>query len=98
MSEQERVELQQIRLSFPYNKGNFPSYSNAVLVNNLGEDTLIIDFGFFDPLSAKDSANLDSPFEVEPVTRVLLTRNTAIQLLTSLSLALSPQIPNNVEG
>ncbi len=97
MSEQERVELQQIKLSFPYSKGNLPSYSNAVLVNNLGEGTLIIDFGFFDPLSAKDSANVDSPFEVEPVTRVLLTRNTAIQLLNSLSSALSTQISSNVE-
>lgn len=98
MSEQERVELQQIKLSFPYSKGNLPSYSNAALVNNLGEGTLIIDFGFFDPLSTKDSPNLDSPFEVEPVTRVLLTQNTAMQLLSSLSLALNTQISNNIES
>ena len=98
MSEQERVELQQIKLSFPYSKGNLPSYSNAALVNNLGEGTLIIDFGFFDPLSTKDSPNLDSPFEVEPVTRVLLTQNTAMQLLSSLSLALNTQISNNIEN
>lgn len=98
MSEQERFELQQIKLSFPYSKGNLPSYINAALVNNLGEGTLIIDFGFFDPLSTKDSPNLDSPFEVEPVTRILLTQNTAMQLLSSLSLALNTQISNNVES
>ncbi len=97
MSEQERVELQQIKLSFPYNKGNLPSYSNAVLVNNLGEGTLIIDFGFFDPLSTKDFPNLDITFEVELVTRVLLTRQTAMQLLNSLSSALNTQISDNIE-
>lgn len=97
MSEQERVELQQVKLSFPYSKGNLPSYSNAALVNDLGEGTLIIDFGFFDPLSTKDSPNLDVTFEVEIVTRVLLTRQTATQLLSSLSLALSTQTSDDTE-
>jgi len=98
MSEQEGSELQQINLSFPYKKGNLPSYSNAVLVNNLGEGTFIIDFGFFDPLSTRDSPNLDTTFDVEPVTRVLVTRKTAMQLLSSLSSALSPQASDDDEG
>jgi hypothetical protein len=97
MSEQERPELQQIKLSFPYKKGNLPSYSNAALVNNLGEGTFVIDFGFFDPLSTRDSPNLDTTFEVEPVTRILLTRKTAMQLLNSLSSSLSTQIPDDNE-
>ena len=69
MSEQEGSELQQVNLSFPYKKGYLPSYSNAALVNNLGEGTFIIDFGFFDPLSTRDFPNLDTTFDVEPVTR-----------------------------
>ncbi len=97
MSEQERSELQQINLSFPYKKGNLPSYSNAALVNNLGEGTFVIDFGFFDPLSTRDSPSLDTTFEVEPVTRILLTRKTAMQLLNSLSSSLSTQIPDDNE-
>jgi hypothetical protein len=98
MPEQERAELQQIKLSFPYKKGDLPSYSNAVLVNNLGEGTFIIDFGFFDPLSTRDSPNLDITFDVEPVTRVLLTQNTAMQLLSSLSSALNPRVSDDDEG
>jgi hypothetical protein len=98
MSEQEGSELQQIKLSFPYKKGNLPSYSNAALVNSVDEETFIIDFGFFDPLSTRDSPNLDAPFEVEPVTRVLLTRKTAMQLLSGLSSALITQISDDNEG
>ena len=98
MPEQERAELQQIKLSFPYKKGDLPSYSNAVLVNNLGEGTFILDFGFFDPLSTRDSPNLDITFDVEPVTRVLLTQNTAMQLLSSLSSALNPRVSDDDEG
>jgi hypothetical protein len=98
MPEQERAELQQIKLSFPYKKGDLPSYSNAVLVNNLGEGTFIIDFGFFDPLSTRDSPNLDITFDVEPVTRVLLTQNTAMQHLSSLSSALNPRVSDDDEG
>ena len=33
MSEQEVSELQQIKLSFPYKKGNLPSYSNAAIAS-----------------------------------------------------------------
>lgn len=95
MSEQEGSELQQIKLSFPYKKGNLPSYSNAALVNSLGEGTFIIDFGFFDPLSTRDSPNPDTAFDVEPVTRVLLTRKIAMQLLSSLSSALSTEVSDD---
>lgn len=97
MSDQERVRLQQIKLSFPYTKGNLPHYSNAVLVNNLGEGTVILDFGFFDPLSMKDSLDLKLIGEVEPVTRVLLTRDTAKQLIDSLTLALKQSASPIVE-
>ena len=88
------IEEDPIRLSFPYIKGNLPHYSNAVIVNAVAEEIFILDFGFFDPLSIRDLSDKIKPYEVEPVTRILLSREVALQLLESLieTLDIQPSI------
>ena len=88
MIEETQIQAQEIQLSFPYTKDNHPSFSNAVLVNMVSKDAFILDFGFFDPLSMKNAfdldSNRDSPREVESVSRILLTREIAENLLKQL--------------
>jgi len=74
------TEQQQIQVSFSYEEGRFPTYSNAVLINMIAEGTFLLDFGFIDPLAISESKN-----EVQPTSRMLITRDTAKQLVTRLS-------------
>jgi hypothetical protein len=89
------IKDQQIKLSFLPSAGIPPLYSNAVLLNIVADGTFILDFGFFDPLFIKESLKLpvveshEFEHEVKPVTRVLLTRDVAQQLLNNLTLALN---------
>ena len=89
----------QIPLIFPYVKGNIPTYSNAVLVNLSPPEGVILDFGFFDPLLARqvqeqwqegnqiDPAKIE-PVEVQSVNRVFIHRLLAEQLIQQLQIAL----------
>ena len=74
------TEQQQIQVPFSYEEGRFPTYSNAVLINMIAEGTFLLDFGFIDPLAISESKN-----EVQPTSRMLITRDTAKQLVTRLS-------------
>lgn len=96
MTEETKIKAQEIKLSFPYIKNNLPSFTNAILVNMVSKESFILDFGFFDPLSIQDSASLnsstDSPCEVESVSRLLLTREIAENLLKQLESILNGPI------
>jgi len=91
------TEEDPVRLSFPYIKGNLPHYSNAVIVNAVAEEIFILDFGFFDHLSIKDVSDETKHYEVEPVTRILLSRAVALQLLESLTDVLDIQASVDTE-
>ncbi|GBO52903.1 hypothetical protein APA_704 [Pseudanabaena sp. lw0831] len=96
MTEEPKIKAQEIKLSFPYIKNNLPSFTNAVLVNMVSKEAFILDFGFFDPLSVQGSVNLDSlpdsTCEVESVSRLLLTREVAENLLKQLESILNGSI------
>ena len=74
------IEQQQIQISFSYKEGRFPTYSNAVLINIVADGTFLLDFGFIDPLAISESKH-----EIQPTSRILITRDTAEQLVTRLS-------------
>lgn len=96
MTEELKIKAQEVKLSFPYVKNNPPSFTNAVLVNMVSKEAFILDFGFFDPLSVQGSVSLDSlpdlPCEVESVSRILLTREIAENLLKQLESILNGSI------
>lgn len=48
------TEQQQIQVSFSYEEGKFPAYSNAVLINIIADGTFLLDFGFVDPLAISE--------------------------------------------
>jgi hypothetical protein len=54
-------------------------------------DTFILDFAFFDPVSVITTQDSNSRYPVKPVARIIISRNTAEQLLENLSLALKQQ-------
>lgn len=78
---------QQLSLSFSYEEGRFPAYSNAVLVNQIIDGAFLLDFGFVDPFAV-----LESNGKVQPTSRIVITRDTAEQLTQMLSLFLSTNI------
>jgi hypothetical protein len=89
----------QIPLNFPYIKGNIPAYANTFLITPSPEG-VIIDFGFFDPLLAKQlqeewtgkniaDITKDQPADVQSVGRVFINRVLAEQLIQQVQLVLN---------
>lgn len=89
----------QIPVIFPYVEGNIPSYANVVLVNLSPPDGVIIDFGFFDPLSLREvqeqrqETNFTDQTKVEPieaqsVNRVIINKLLAEQLIQQIQSAI----------
>ena len=85
------TEQQQIQISFSYEEGRFPAYSNAVLVNLVADGTFLLDFGFVDPLAISESKN-----KVQSTSRIIITRDTAEQLAQRISLFLSTTIEETI--
>ena len=99
MSDQTQENQIQIPLVFPYVEGNIPAYSNTLIVNPSPEG-VIIDFGFFDPLLARQmqeqwqKENLTEETEIKPVkvqsvSRVFIHKLVAEQLIQQLQAILS---------
>jgi hypothetical protein len=78
------------KVQFKSHQDCIPSYANVALVNPLSDD-IIIDFGFVDPLTLRDSRQ-DSQGEItvdsRPLARLIIGPALAKQLISELQEAL----------